>query len=567
MKTKVIGRIIIILIILIAILGGVFAYLYFGTDLLKTNKQLFFQYLGQMVEQEDGFIDNRLSEYSNKKYTGKYEDSGKFYVDINMTGLDADVLQTINDFNIEYSGKVDNTARKNEQEIAINYSDDVNFPIKYKYANETLGLQTNYVSSKYIGIQNENLKEFAEKFGITDTEEIPDKIDLFENINNQTRNFTDEEKEQLKETYKTILQTKLEGKEFTKTQNVETTTYAVELTNQELKDIIIAVLEDLKNNQILLPRIEEMSKETLELMNQNSTEEVTIQDIIQESIDNLNDAEIQNGNISIMVSQTDRKLSGIIIKSEETEISLTKSSTQGVLTYTVEFNSKDTETQDNMRYFMSASYQGLEQLSSVNETYQIGAIITANGEEQKLVYNLNCTDTFKDNINIEDYAEEEIQLLNEYNGEQITTLLSAIGERIGQVNTMQMEEIGFSEYGNPMLYAFPLTSLSLMMYNQATNVVEDNSMSEIEKESFNQKFIQYEGEQRGTATKVLIQAVLTNNISQEDEERKISISGVITLDRDETSVSTDDISTTSRYNIEMNYNENGLIHEIIITEI
>ena len=36
MKTKVIGRIIIILIILIAILGGVFAYLYFGTDLLKT---------------------------------------------------------------------------------------------------------------------------------------------------------------------------------------------------------------------------------------------------------------------------------------------------------------------------------------------------------------------------------------------------------------------------------------------------------------------------------------------------------------------------------------------------
>lgn len=567
MKTKVIGRIIIILIILIAILGGVFAYLYFGTDLLKTNKQLFFQYLGQMVEQEDGFIDNRLSEYSNKKYTGKYEDSGKFYVDINMTGLDADVLQTINDFNIEYSGKIDNTARKNEQEIAINYSDDVNFPIKYKYANETLGLQTNYVSSKYIGIQNENLKEFAEKFGITDTEEIPDKIDLFENVNNQTLNFTDEEKEQLKETYKTILQTKLEGKEFTKTQNVETTTYAVELTNQELKDIIIAVLEELKNNQILLPRIEEMSKETLELMNQNSTEEVTIQDIIQESIDNLNDAEIQNGNISIMVSQTDRKLSGITIKSEETEISLTKSSTQGVLTYTVEFNSKDTETQDNMRYFMSASYQGLEQLSSVNETYQIGAIITANGEEQKLVYNLNCTDTFKDNINIEDYAEEEIQLLNEYNGEQIATLLSAIGERIGQVNTMQMEEIGFSEYGNPMLYAFPLTSLPLMMYNQATDVVEDNSMSEIEKESFNQKFMQYEGEQRGTATKVLIQAVLTNNISQEDEERKISISGVITLDRDETSVSTDDISTTSRYNIEMNYNENGLIHEIIITEI
>ena len=79
MKTKTIGKLIIILIVVILLLGGVFAYLYFGTDLLKTNEQLFFKYLGQLVDSENGFIDSKLTEYTNKKMTGKYEDALRFY--------------------------------------------------------------------------------------------------------------------------------------------------------------------------------------------------------------------------------------------------------------------------------------------------------------------------------------------------------------------------------------------------------------------------------------------------------------------------------------------------------
>ena len=48
MKTKVVGRLVTIILLLILILGGIFAYIYFGTDLLKSNGQLFFKYLGQV---------------------------------------------------------------------------------------------------------------------------------------------------------------------------------------------------------------------------------------------------------------------------------------------------------------------------------------------------------------------------------------------------------------------------------------------------------------------------------------------------------------------------------------
>ena len=567
MKTKTIEKLIIIVIVLIFILGGIFAYLYFATDVLKTNAQLFFKYLGQMVDVQDGFIDNQLTEYSKKKYTGKYEDSGKFYMDVNISGMDSETLQTLNDFNIEYSGKVDNTTRKNEQDISLNYSSDVNFPFKYKYADETLGLQTDYVSSKYVGIENRNLKQFIEKFGVTDTTEFPDTIDFFSNFTNQeTITYTNEEREQIINTYKSILEGKLGQKEFTKTKENNTESYSVEITNQELKDLVLNVLETLKNDQILIPKMEEATKEIIESMNANSAEEITVQDIIQEMIDDINASEIDEGTNIITVSQIDKKLSSIAVKNDQTELKITKTNTQGTLTYGIEINMLDVETQESMRYFLTASYQGLEQLASVNETYQYGLVGTMDGQEQKMVYNLNCTDTFNDGITIADYAEDEIQKLNEYDAEQIVTLITSIVERIGQVNTMQMEEIGFSEYGNPLLFASPLTSLSMLMYNQASDVVNESSMSEVEMEAFNQRFMQYEGEQSGTTVRALLQTVISNNVGETDENRKIEVSGDITLTKEDTKVPTEDVNTGSMYNVQMQYNDEGIISQIIITE-
>ena len=552
---------------------GIFAYIYFETDLLKSNGQLFFKYLGQIVDVQDGFIDSQLIEYTNKKYTGKYEDSGNYSVDISMSGADSDMLQTLNDFNIEYSGKIDNTARKNEQDISINYSSDVSFPFKYKYANETLGLQTDYVSSQYVGIENNNLKEFVEKFGVTDTTNVPDSIDLFSKYTNpETINLTDEEREQVVNTYTSLLEEKLGVKEFSKTEENGVTSYSVQITNQEMKDLMLAFLETLKNDQIMMPKMEEMFQEVLDNMNQISNQEVTVQDIVQQLIDDINNSETEDGTNTITVSQTDRKLSAITLTTTNTttttELKITKTNNQGSLTYGMELNVTDSETQDEMGYLFTASYQGLQELTTVNETYQFGVIGKMDGEEQRLVYNLNCTDTFNDSITIEDYAEDEIQVLNDYDLEQMATILMAIGERIGEVNTMQMEEIGFSEYGNPMIFAFPLISSSMLIYNQAADVVDESSsdLSETEISAFNSRFIQYEGEQRGTNVRALLQMVVANNVGATDDNQKVEVTGVVMLTGDDTEVPTESINTGSTYIVEMNYNDEGRIISITITQ-
>lgn len=571
MKTKVIGRLIIIVIVLILILGGIFAYAYFGTDLLKSNGQLFFKYLGQVLDVQDGFIDSQLTEYSKKKYTGKYEDSGTFSAEIAMNGMDYGTSQAVNDFNITYSGKVDNTERKNEQNITLNYSEDVNFPFKYKYANDTVGLQTDYVSSKYIGIENSNLKEIAEKFGVEDTSEFPDTIDFFSDFTNQeTMNLTEDERQQIIDTYLPIFEEKLGQKEFTKTKENDVTSYSVSVTNQEIKDLILTILETLKNDSILMPKMEEMFKDVLDTMNQASDEEMTMQNLIQAIIDDMNDIDMKDGTNTITVSQTNRKLSAIALTINDTsttvEFTISKTNNSGNLTYGIEMNATDNETQESARYFFTASYQGLEELTSVNENYQFGIVGNIDGEEQQMIYTLNCTDTFKDGLTIEDFKEDEIQVLNDYSAEEMVTLLTNIVERIGEVNSKQMQDIGFDEEdGNPILYAFPLTSIGLLTYNQAADVIDESSMSEVEVASFNAQFTQYEGTQRGTVVRSLLQMILSNNLSQTDENRKVEVSGVVTMTKEATEAPIDGIQTGSTYNVELQYIE-GLVSEIIITE-
>mgnify|MGYP003295889061 CR=1 FL=1 len=80
-KSKTIILILIILLIICIILAGV-AYCYFATDLLKSNKQLFFKYAGQIGNAENGLIENSLTQYLEKKENTPYTNEGKITLNI-----------------------------------------------------------------------------------------------------------------------------------------------------------------------------------------------------------------------------------------------------------------------------------------------------------------------------------------------------------------------------------------------------------------------------------------------------------------------------------------------------
>lgn len=558
MKTKILSKVIISLVIVILILGGILAYLYFFTDIFKSNSQLFFEYLGQVVE-KDGFIDEKIISYTKKKQESKYEDNGIFYVEMDMNELDEDLVRGVNNFNIQFSGVVDNISQNIQQDIFLNYSDDVNFPIKYKYANETVALQTDYISPKYIGIKNENLKAFAQTLGIKDLENIPEKIELSNEI--EDINFTDEERQQIFNNYKVLFENRFKEEQFKKSEENGTINYSLTISNQELKNFIITFLETLKNDSIIIPKMEEKLRE----INSEYDEQESIQEVIQNLIDEINQEKIEEGNITIIVSQLNKKLSGITIKNDEFEGKIAKIQEQNELIYTFEMNIKDIETEESMKILLTANFIGLEQMESIKETYQLGISINEDSQEQTVKYTLENTNTFNDNINIEDFNEEEIEILNNYNGTQISNFLTAIVERIIEVNNEQMEEIGFSDYGNPIIYSTPLGLSNIFMINIAKNSIEksQNELSDLEKSTFNNKFIKYEGIQRGSTVKALINEIIVSNLQ---DSNSVRVSGDIQTGNDDTDLSTQDIESSSTYNVEIKYDSDGYVNEIVITE-
>lgn len=79
-------------------------------------------------------------------------------------------------------------------------------------------------------------------------------------------------------------------------------------------------------------------------------------------------------------------------------------------------------------------------------------------------------------------------------------------------------------------------------------------MQNKENEMFNSQFTAYEGEQRGSSVKALINAVTTSNSIQ---DRIVELKGITDIEN---------VTGQLKYNIKMNYDSAGYINEIVITE-
>ena len=190
-KGLIIASIVCFIILLCA--GGAFAYIYVATDLLKSNQELFFEYLSQVVDEENSFFDKNIDTYFAKKEQTPYENTGNIRVNFQAPdeSLSDNLVESINNFNIRFSGKTNNTKKNTEQNIELDFGQDMIIPINYRRNSQLYGLQSKYIGSKYIALENSNLKELVEKLGM-DSSEIPDKIELEQSAT--TLEFTQEEK-------------------------------------------------------------------------------------------------------------------------------------------------------------------------------------------------------------------------------------------------------------------------------------------------------------------------------------------------------------------------------------
>ena len=135
-----------------------------------------------------------------------------------------------------------------------------------------------------------------------------------------------------------------------------------------------------------------------------------------------------------------------------------------------------------------------------------------------------------------------------------------------------MEELGLQENENPLVQMIMPLRQSLT-YSQAAGAINNSSnISEIEVNTFNQKFENYESTNlQGVTVKGLLSTIQLNNESQENEDRKVK---EIHFDGEEYEATDSNIvilkssvETETAYRVEFERNETtGLIYRVVINK-
>lgn len=503
MRQKKSTKLILIIIILLAILiliAGV-AYTYFATDVFKSNKELFFKYITQMEDEKEGFIESDLKEYFEKQKNTPYSNEGGISVNI-TTPNGQEQFENTNRMNVSFDGQVDKINSQLIQNISLNYSDSVKFPLTYKQIGNTIGIQTNYIGSKYIAVDKneiQNLETSSTSENVaTESANVFQKLQEFKNVE-----LTDEELQHIKDTYFNVLNQQLQDTNFSKIEETNSKGYKLTLNGEELKNLIVKLLETLKNDQTTLDKMNEYIK-----IQKNSSK------ITASNIDNLikdinNNAEFNSENLEITVYQAKRKTSSLIIKLNEAELKLEKTLTGNDLQYNIELQI-DNNNQSG-KIGLITKFAGLQSMQNITENYEL----TIEEEEIKYQYNYNNNVEFTNSTNIETFNDSNSLMLNEMEEEDRNNFINAVIQRLESVNKSQMETLGLEENENPLNYVVPSVINNLGTYTGA-------EISEEEVATFNKKFELYESTNlQGVTVKGLLSTIQLNNESQEDNNRKI----------------------------------------------
>ena len=491
---------IIVILMIIILLVGVIAYLYFFTDMFKSNKQLFFQYTSQLVQNEDGFIDNQLVQYFQKKNSTSYENNGEITFEVSIPNMTED-LELANNFNITFTGKEDPSNAKSEKELNLNYSDSVNFPLTYRKTNTVTGIQTQYIGSSFVAVRNDG------------------EISGLEDINNllklQNVEFSNEEIQNLKITYFDNIFNTLDDSKFSTLTEGDLTGYRLTLTGEELKNTLVQILNALKTDANTIHKLNDILQgigiDTQ--LNENSIDDV---------IESVNDLEL-NDNIEMTVYVTGGNLSRVDIGMAGNTVTMSKEGNNQEVTYTISLNTTEQDTSA----ILTAKYSGLNS-DNVTETYEI--ILEGMYEEANI---LGQAENTQNTLTVSS-ERETIQLL-------ITTVQAnkiAAGEDSTQISDTDVEEelsSGENEiYADMRLEKETDTTFNITFVSTGDRFVIDNNgeiIEEPEEETTN-----------GTSTNTSENTVthnkysITNNVQFKDSveiEDLTEKNAVILNDQDE----------------------------------
>ena len=595
---------IISIVLVLLILLTLFALVYINTDMFKSNKTLFMKYLGQNTQNMNGVYTqiSQESDYEKSLEQSKYTVNTQININNteNLGTTEENTDNIINQLKIVAEGQVDKANQYNYQRMNLYNGENSLLGLEYIQNSNTYGLRFSDLFQQFLLVDNNNLQELFSKLGDSDEEisNIPNQID-FEQLETNQLEISEEEKETLSNRYIGIIENGISSQNFSKEENqtieideksVQVNAYSVTLTKEQLNNMYLAILEQLKSDEIILEKLDTLQAK-IDQFNQlsqnsdssveNSTESLrdSFTDVIDETISQINQNNIGQDETTITVYENMKNTVRTAIQTSEYEINLDFLSTNGenFVQYSEDNNSNDTtrtvsltENDSDIELIISMVEGGKESTTTIRQDKEVSGNTmkknlsaryedSDNRVEAYITQNYQTVTQFDEQMTLDN--ENSIKL-NDLEQEQLQSLMATVSEGVNGKMTELQNEINMQEIQQVLVNVGLLEETQDMQVAQTT---------ETERSRYNSQFEMLRGE--NLEAERILNAI---NASQNYISSLEVISNTelrIVLNRNENNP---DVVTTlqtfidehgrENYNLDVEYDEQtGLVDSLLLT--
>jgi len=256
----------IIIIAALLLIVAVFAGLYFFTDLFKSKTQVFAEKLTtkqsiQKQIEEAKKLAERMEKEPYKSETKLTLDVGKElnYLAQSHVGIDLSKF--------EISDVTQSDTKNTESNITAKYNNKNIITIDTIQKDNVIGLRVKDLYSKYVTLENYNLRNVFEKFGVTDTSSIPNKLLTSKDIINAIT-ITDKDMDRIEEKYSKVISDSIKSKDIEEekdvaievsindeTKKLNTKKSTITINEKEALELVIDIVKEAKNDSDTLKLI------------------------------------------------------------------------------------------------------------------------------------------------------------------------------------------------------------------------------------------------------------------------------------------------------------------------
>lgn len=502
-RKKRITIITIAIVLVIAIIIGILAFLYIKTDAFKSNETLFAKYLVQNFDIIEVWENSKNTDIENLLDTNKYTSQieGKIEYTENKGTSNEKQSSSVNNVGIKITSNIDKSNNYNYSDISIGTENEKLVGLEYLNEDDKYGIRLKDIQ-QFVSIKKDDETQESE---LKNIEKLTENIDVQSIIK-----FSDEEKQTLKNTYLEIIKNNVSKEKYHKQSNslitvnnkdMQTNAYYIEFTLEECNNLYIKILEQIAKDEIILSKVDLIEKQIKEIdEDYDGNLRENFVKSIKDKIKEIEDKNIGNDKVKITVYEKNMKTvrTSIEKNNDKTIIDLYDSSSIKIDTVKIDettdeqyikIESKNDGTNlnvlveyakiqdNNTKNTVQFNYGQTFLNNELNKNIELGISNEKNEAIIKISDDTNFVQEFeneitleKDNVDLDELDEEQSNAINGILTENVQSQLSNL---LAVVNLND--------------YVSMLQNLGLMN-KTSIELPSDGEVTETERKRFNSQF-------------------------------------------------------------------------------